>query len=606
MQITKRQNLPSRGEIGAIARNLFIASEGMKLVVCDYSNVETRIFAEYSGDETLVKAFNDDLDVHSLTASGINNVPYEEFLEKIEAGDKEAKKQRAVAKTILFGCVPLDTEILTQRGWITYDQVVPGVDKTIGYNQKTGKNEWTTITHVQKYEDAPVEEWSHNTLKFRATPNHRWLVDRRQGNQNNRRYTEPYMEEQQNLTSENRLILSQPFQNNQVSSEITPREAGIIGWLVTDGTIKRGKGEGPSQGVDRVKRGFQARIIQKNLAGKEHIEELLQYVKHSVYEYPKANGTVVYHICPQFARNLWGKADLDNKTLTEFVLGLTDEAREEWNKAVYLAEGTKSEKQVLTQNRGEVYDALVLSTYLQGYLPGVSSNGVFEGIRGTNENMKIHFTRPRRGLQTIKKKNIENQDVWCPTTELGTWTARQGDSVFLTGNSAYGMGYKKLRNTLLIQSGIELTPEEAKQQLDDFNSTYQGMTDWKKEVMAYAGKTGFVITKLGKKRRLPDVFSHDRSLKGRAQRQAVNSVIQGTAADALYLAMPIINDFCKSLGGGLISVVHDEVICEVPERYAEFAFQQIKELMVAPFNTYMTKVKLVAEGSYADKWGEAK
>ena len=79
MQIINRQNLPSRGEIGTIARNLFIPSEGMKLVVCDYSNVETRIFAEYSGDPVLVKAFNDDLDVHSMTASEINNIPYDEL-----------------------------------------------------------------------------------------------------------------------------------------------------------------------------------------------------------------------------------------------------------------------------------------------------------------------------------------------------------------------------------------------------------------------------------------------------------------------------------------------------------------------------------------------
>lgn len=74
-------------------RSCFIPTPGYKMITADYSQIELRILAEYSGDPTFLKAFAEDIDLHTLTASQIYKIP-------IESVDK---KMRQAAKTINFG-----------------------------------------------------------------------------------------------------------------------------------------------------------------------------------------------------------------------------------------------------------------------------------------------------------------------------------------------------------------------------------------------------------------------------------------------------------------------------------------------------------------------
>jgi len=83
------QNIPVRSEIGRKIREGFIAKENYKLISIDYSQIELRLLAHFSKDEYLVKCFNDDLDIHALTAM------------KLFPDDHENK--RSIAKTINFG-----------------------------------------------------------------------------------------------------------------------------------------------------------------------------------------------------------------------------------------------------------------------------------------------------------------------------------------------------------------------------------------------------------------------------------------------------------------------------------------------------------------------
>ncbi len=77
------------------------------------------------------------------------------------------------------GCVPMDTQIFTRRGWISYEQVEIGVDETVGYNPATGCAEWTLIVGMHHYHGA--ELWTITDGAGWAadvTPGHRWLTDR--------------------------------------------------------------------------------------------------------------------------------------------------------------------------------------------------------------------------------------------------------------------------------------------------------------------------------------------------------------------------------------------------------------------------------------------
>jgi len=89
------QNIPIRTEIGRALRKIFIAKEGFCLLDADYSQVELRVLAHMSNDETMIKAFNNGDDIHAITASQVFNVPLEEV----------TKQMRSEAKAVNFGIV---------------------------------------------------------------------------------------------------------------------------------------------------------------------------------------------------------------------------------------------------------------------------------------------------------------------------------------------------------------------------------------------------------------------------------------------------------------------------------------------------------------------
>ncbi len=89
------QNIPVRTAIGKRIREAFVADEGCLIVSADYSQIELRLLAQMSGDETMLKAFESGQDVHSITASEVFGVPLDEV-------DDELRRR---AKTINFGIV---------------------------------------------------------------------------------------------------------------------------------------------------------------------------------------------------------------------------------------------------------------------------------------------------------------------------------------------------------------------------------------------------------------------------------------------------------------------------------------------------------------------
>lgn len=89
------QNIPVTSEIGKEIKSCFIAPPGYSLVSFDYSQQELRVLAHLAHEEALINAFENNMDVHSLTASKLFSMPYAEV----------TKQQRAVGKTINFGII---------------------------------------------------------------------------------------------------------------------------------------------------------------------------------------------------------------------------------------------------------------------------------------------------------------------------------------------------------------------------------------------------------------------------------------------------------------------------------------------------------------------
>lgn len=169
----------------------------------------------------------------------------------------------------------------------------------------------------------------------------------------------------------------------------------------------------------------------------------------------------------------------------------------------------------------------------------------------------------------------------------------------------YGMGSKKFQRYLLTELGIEVTFKEAEDLITKFNETYAGATKWKLDVQYAVRQTGYVATIAGRKRRLPNVFSHDEYTRSRAERQGVNCIIQGSVGDIMAEGMIEVKKALKPYDGYLLLQVHDENVAEVPIDNAPPAREAMEYAMTAKCNQYL-RVPQHAEVHMGRTWYDAK
>jgi DNA polymerase I len=138
---------------------------------------------------------------------------------------------------------------------------------------------------------------------------------------------------------------------------------------------------------------------------------------------------------------------------------------------------------------------------------------------------------------------------------------------------------------------------------------FPGVKAFIKDTKSYAHRTGYVQTLAGRMRRLPDINSRNRMLSSQAERQAVNSVIQGSAGDIAKVAMIMAakNERLAELGVKMLLQIHDELVFELPDRsdVREEALEIIKDIMENPFDEPLD-VPLPVDGDFGYTWGDAK
>jgi len=142
----------------------------------------------------------------------------------------------------------------------------------------------------------------------------------------------------------------------------------------------------------------------------------------------------------------------------------------------------------------------------------------------------------------------------------------------------YGMGAAKFRNYAKVKYGVDLTEEEAYEFRKRFFELYSGLPEWHERQRRFVTTHGYVRTPIGRKRRLPEIISNDKALRSGAERQAINSPVQGAASDMnLFAAIQIAKAFPDDVR--IIATVHDAVLMEVRESRVEEILPQIKLLM---------------------------
>ena len=162
----------------------------------------------------------------------------------------------------------------------------------------------------------------------------------------------------------------------------------------------------------------------------------------------------------------------------------------------------------------------------------------------------------------------------------------------------YGMGAFKLSG----QIGVSL--KIAKKYLEEYYETYSGVKRYMDEVPEIASRVGFVTTLLGRKRYLHDLTNPNKVAQQAARRMAINTTIQGSAADLMKLAMINVHNRLskEDLGAKLILQVHDELVVESESQDIETATAILKFEME---NAYKLSVPLVVDVSVGRNWDEA-
>ena len=165
----------------------------------------------------------------------------------------------------------------------------------------------------------------------------------------------------------------------------------------------------------------------------------------------------------------------------------------------------------------------------------------------------------------------------------------------------YALLYGKTAFTLAKDIGV--TQKEADQFIQAYFARYPAVRTFIDETITRARATGMVRTLLGRLRRLPDLNAKNFQVRMEAERQAMNTPVQGSAADLIKKAMIDLHLELRKrhLKSRLILQIHDELLLEVPEEEAETARALVKEIMESALEL---DVPLVADARLGSSWAE--
>jgi DNA polymerase-1 len=151
---------------------------------------------------------------------------------------------------------------------------------------------------------------------------------------------------------------------------------------------------------------------------------------------------------------------------------------------------------------------------------------------------------------------------------------------------------------------LRISRSEAKELIDGYFNTYPRVKEYMEKSIEKARRDGYVETIFHRKRFLPDINSRNTVVRGYAERNAINTPIQGSAADIIKVAMNRIHERFKAekLKSRMMMQVHDELNFNVVVEELE----KVKEIVVYEMeNAIRLKVPLVADCGFGNNWLEA-
>ena len=227
---------------------------------------------------------------------------------------------------------------------------------------------------------------------------------------------------------------------------------------------------------------------------------------------------------------------------------------------------------------------LISADYSQIELRVIASmSGDENMINAFNNNQDIHASTAAKVFNVDLGKVTREQRSHAKIVNFG----------IIYGVSAFGLSNQ-----------TNLSRSESKIIIDNYYNSYPALKEFISNQISFARENGFVQTILGRKRFLNDINSRNGMIRSSAERNAVNTPVQGSAADIIKLSMIKINDEIKnnSLKSKLILQVHDELVFDVPIVEVDV----IKKIIIDKMeNAYKLKVPLTVDLGIGNNWLEA-
>jgi DNA polymerase-1 len=210
-----------------------------------------------------------------------------------------------------------------------------------------------------------------------------------------------------------------------------------------------------------------------------------------------------------------------------------------------------------------------------------------------DENMIAAF-KANKDIHTAtaaKVYNVEEKDVTYDMRRA----AKAVNFGIIYGQSAFGLA-----------ESLGISRTEAKTIIDNYFTQYASVKQYMDRSINFAKEHGYVETVMGRKRWLKDIYSANFTVRGYAERNAINMPIQGTAADMIKLAMIRVHRELQktNMRTRMILQVHDELVFDVPVGEVDQAKQLIKECMESAMKL-PNDVPINAETGVGGNWLEA-
>ena len=443
---------------------------------------------------------------------------------------KRIAKIRSAGKQANYACLPMDTTVLTPTGFKEFGDLEVG-DTVLSY--KNGEVVEDKILHKHFYEMAEIHHYGDSKKVLRATGNHRWLTTQRGGQESYKDFGQ--------FNTETKVLTTAPYVGGDL--DITPDEASLLGWILSDGSFAGGKVT-IAQSVDK----FAKEIVQL-------LERLGLSCSTYLSKRDNGNHVMIYTLHKSGMVDLFAKLGCDfvkdGFNWSEWVMKLNRPALEAFVHAFWLGDGDvkNTKSYTITQNRGDVADAVMLAMYLIG------DGRVKAELKGDKclvlRKLKTRFISNQR--KTLKRLSFG--DVFCLTTGNSNFIIKQDSEILITGNCQYGAGAKTVARS------AKVALEVGKQLVDGYREL-----NWSIDVIA--GQTMVKKTSFGDFQLNPlnKMFYPLKTAKDR-----FSTLIQGSGAYVLDLWLMFIEKrINQAIVAGkfkfrpmLLATFHDECIFEV-------------------------------------------